>query len=202
MSQTVQINPWLSMWTEPRETIRSIVQTHPRYGVFWISASYVLQGIFFSMNYWSMGLSIPVDSLLVSALILAPILAFFWIFYYGWLLSFIGKRLGGHAPNSHLRAALAWSRLPMAISLVMWFLLLISNPDYVFIQYAGGASALFILLIQMILEIWSFILFIQAVREVQGFSFLKSLANIFLSGGIYFISLFIVGLICRYFLLI
>lgn len=198
MSQTNQANPWLSMWTQPRETIRWIVQTNPRYGVFWLAIIYVLQGFFFFMNFWSFGLSSSWYSLLIHIVILTPLFAFVWIFFYGWILRCTGRWLGGPAPGSHLRAALAWSRIPMTISLAMWFFLLITNPDYVFIQYVGGTSAIFVLFINGILEIWSFVLFIQSIREVQHFTIIRSLCNIFLASAIYSTLIFSLMLLARY----
>lgn len=202
MSQTTHPNPWLSMWTQPRETIRTIVQTNPRYGVFWLSTLYVLQSLFFFLNFQSMGLSFSLYYLLVPVLVLSPILGFLWLFFYGWLLKFTGHWLGGTAPKSHLRAALAWSRIPMSIALVMWFFLLIANPDYVFIQYVGGPSALFVNLILFILEIWTFVLFVQSVREVQHFTLIRSLCNIFLAAVIYSVVIFSLALLFRFFYLI
>ncbi|MBS0626222.1 MAG: YIP1 family protein [Verrucomicrobia bacterium] len=202
MSQTNHPSPWLTMWTQPRETIRGIVHANPRYGVLWLSTVYVLQSLFFILNFQSFGLSFSLASILVPVLVIAPIFAVVWVFFYGWILYITGRWLGGMAPRSHLRTALAWSKIPMVIALVMWFFLLIANPDYVFIQYVGGPSAFFVNLILFILEIWAFVLFVQAVREVQHFSVLRALANIFISAVFYSIIVFGLLMFARFLYLI
>ncbi len=186
------------MWVRPRETIRWVVQTNPRYGVFWLSGIYVLQFLFFFLNFWSFGLSFHRYAVLIPSLVLAPALGVIWVWFYGWILLFTARWFGGKAPPSHVRAALAWSRLPMSISLILWAFLLLIQPDEVFVQHGPGSLALFLHMGIFFLEIWTFVLFVQAIREVQHFGLFKSLANIFTSGIIYSIIIFSIMLITRF----
>ncbi|MBM3184541.1 MAG: hypothetical protein FJZ64_04480 [Chlamydiae bacterium] len=172
------INPWIRMWGSPRLTIRAIVNVNPRYGVFWLAWVYVIQVCFFVANTYSLGLSYSFLSLLGVSLILSPFIGWLWLYFTGWVLYFTGRWFGGDAPMSHLRAAAAWSKLPVSIALLMWFILMFANPEWVFIQGMLPPSTIFIQLITLILGIWSFVLLIQSVREVQGFPILKTILNL------------------------
>ena len=175
------INPWMCMWTNPRLTIRAIVTVNPRYGVFYLAWLYVLQTFFFVANYWSLGFSFSFLSLLTAALVLSPFVGYLWLYFTGWVFYFTGRWLGGQAPMSHLRAAAAWSKIPVSIALVMWLILMVVNPEWTFIQGISLPSTVFIQLIAFILGIWSFVLLIQSIREIQGFTILRSLLNLIIA---------------------
>ncbi len=199
MSQSAGGNPWLSMWGRPTSTIRSIIHTDPKYGVFYLASLYALQDLLFFANWWSLGLSYPFYAILIASLILAPIIGMAWLYFAGWVFQFTGKWLGGKAPALHVRAALAWSYIPIAVSVVMWFVLLAAHADFVFILDAGGPSSLFINFITVILSIWSLVLLIQSIREIQGFTILRSLANVIVARFLSSFFLFFLFNIVRYF---
>jgi hypothetical protein len=202
MSRLFSQNPWFSMWFYPKTTIRKIVHINPKYGVIYLSALYMLQNFFFFLNFWSLGLETHVFSLLIPVLLLAPIVGFAWMFFYGWILKLTGRLLGGTAPASHIRAALAWSRLPAIITLVMWLFLLGVDPDSVFIQYPEGLVALFVTLILALVQIWTFVLLIESIREIQRFTWFRSICNVLLAAMIYSVIVFLCMLILRFIYLI
>lgn len=181
------MNPWLSMWGQPRVTIRSILYSNPKYGIFYLASLYVLDNCFFYSNWWSLGASFPFYSIFLVSLILSPLVGLGWLYFSSWIFYFTGRWLKGEAPPVHLRAAIAWSKIPLSASVFMWLLLLAVHPEATFIQDGGGSSSLFINFITIILNIWSFILLVQSIREVQNFTLLRSIANIFLAGLITFV---------------
>jgi Yip1 domain. len=192
------MTPWRSMWIRPRETIRWIVQTNPSYGVFWLSGIYVLQSLFFLLNFWSFGLTFSHYALLVPSVILAPALGVIWVCFYGWILQSTGRWFGGKAPASHVRAALAWSRLPMSLSLILWVYLVLTKPEETFIQHGPRTIAPFFHIMIFSLEAWTLVLFVQAIREVQHFGLFKALANVLASGILYWIIIFAIMLFSRF----
>src|SRR3990172_2246146 len=137
---TGRMNPWLNMWTQPRNTIRAILQTNPKYGIFYLAAIYALQNFFYFANYWSVGISVRFYVILITGIILSPFIGLIWLYFSAWVLYFTGKWLKGKAPMLHLRTAVAWAKIPTSINLLMWFVLLLAHPDYVFILDAGGPS--------------------------------------------------------------
>ncbi|MBX9744588.1 MAG: hypothetical protein K2X08_05195 [Chlamydiales bacterium] len=181
----LNLNPWRSMWVHPRKTIRWVVNSNPRYGVFCLSTIYILQTLFTLFNFWSLGFKFSHYILLIPSILLAPFLGVIWISLYGRILQFISRLFGGHAPRTHLQAALAWSRLPMVLSLLLWGGLWLNHPHQVFIQYGPGPLVVLLHAGLFILHLWTIILFIQAVREVQRFNLLKTISTIFISWTIY-----------------
>ena len=192
------INPWLMMWGHPRNTIRAVVSANPKYGMVYLASLYALQNLFYFFNYWSLGLSTPFYVILVAGLALCPFVGWAWIYCAAWALSLTGRWLNGRAPVSHLRAAFAWSQLPTLINLSMWFSLLVANPEHVFIQDARGPTALFINFITLAVAIWSFVLLVQSVREIQHFSVVRTFANLFFSWVLFSIFMFLVFSLFRF----
>lgn len=189
-----RLKPWLSMWTAPRKTVRKLIQTNPNYGIFWLSAAYMLQLVFYCLNFWSIGFKAPHYALIFPSLLLSPVLGFIWMFFYGWILRFTGSWFGGGAPTAHLRAALVWSRLPMILSLPLWLSLWIYDPRGVFIQHGPGIQSFLVHGSLLFFKAWSLALFVPALSEVQGFSYLRSIANTLVAWVIYtaaFLSLLI-----------
>lgn len=192
------LNPWLMMWAHPRNAIRAIVSSKPKYGVLLLASAYSLQNFFYFSNYWSVGLSTSFYAVLIAGIILCPFIGWIWVYLTGFILYFTGKWLKGAASQLHLRAAAAWSKIPTTIGLIMWFLLLVVNPKYVFIQDAGGPTALFISFITLILSVWSLVLLIQSIREIQSFSLLKAIINVFVTWVIFSVFLFFFFSLLRY----
>lgn len=192
------VNPWFSIWMNPRSTIRKIVKVNPRFSVFPLACLYSLENCFSLSNHWSLGISFPYYVILLSAIFLTPFLAWVWLYFTGWLLSITGKWVRGHAPRSHLRAALAWSKVPVCVSLLLWLIPLLSNPEITFIHIQRNPFSLFTSIISIILSIWSLVLLIQTIREVQEISIGRSFANIISTLAISFVAFFLVFFFSSY----
>lgn len=195
-------NPWLSMWSQPQKTIRLLLQTDPKYGLFSLATIYTLQNIFFFANWWSLGTSFSFDLIVFGGVALSPLIGWIWLYVAAWFLYLTGKPLRGVSSQAHLRTAVAWSRIPNSLGLGMWFLLLMVYPHTVFVQDVGGPSSVFINGISLILGIWSFVLLVQSLREVQRYSLGKAFLNIFLAWLSYLIFLFLLFNLLRYIYLI
>ncbi|OGN64164.1 MAG: hypothetical protein A3E80_06005 [Chlamydiae bacterium RIFCSPHIGHO2_12_FULL_49_9] len=202
MTQFAGLNPWLSMWSQPRSTIRAIVHINPSYGVIYLASMYALQGFLYFSNLWSAGLSLPLYAIVLSALVLSPLVGMAWIYMDAFVLGLTGRWLGGDAMPSHLRSVLAWSKIPFSINLLMWFILLGTNSEAAFILDGGEPSSLFINFITFVVSIWSFVLLTQSLREIQGFSISRSIANIALTKVVLFIFILLLFNLFRFMSLI
>lgn len=198
---TTRTTPWLSMWNQPRTTVRTLTHSRPTFGVYLLSTVYALQSLFFYANWWSLGLSFNYSPIITVSVIASPFFAVVWLYFMGYIYYLTGRIFRGNAEALYLRTCLAWSKIPYSVNLLMWFVLIFSNPNYVFIQDSLGPSSLFVNLIVLIVGIWSFVLLVQSVREVQQFSFLKALANVILAWLVSGIVYFLIFSIVRYFYL-
>jgi len=165
------------MWTKPRQTMRAIVNTNPKRSVVWLATIFILQNLLFIANYYSLGINYHYAMVLIILIVLSPLIGMVWLYLFGWILHFTGRWLGGKAPLHYIRSALAWSKLPALINLAMWFILLVFSANYVFIQFSEGPSLFFTNLISIIAGVWSLVLLIQNIREVQGFSVGRAIGN-------------------------
>jgi hypothetical protein len=76
--------------------------------------------------------------------------------------------------------------------------LMIGGMNEVFVNGVSGPSSLFINFIVFILGIWSWVLLIQSVREVQGFSLLRTLLNFVFAWLISTVISFFIFFVFRY----
>jgi len=206
MSKITGMKPYLSMWTHPRSTIRAIIDADPksniRYGILYLVTIFALQNMLFYANWWSIGTQISSSTILIAGIFLSPFVGMAWVYIAGWIFYFTGRWLHGHAPASHLRSALAWSKIPVSINLLTWLVFIILDPKMAFVLNGGLPSAILLNAINLFTGIWSFILLVQAVREIQKFTIGRALINIVMGWVIYFLVVMIFIISFRYIYLI
>lgn len=189
------------MWTKPQSTIRAIVLHRPSYGIYLLAMLYALQGFFFYANWWSLGVRANYALYLLLGILLSPLLGLLWLYVGGELFYLTGHLFKGKGTRKELRAALAWSALPYTLTLTMWVLLLFCSPEYVFLQDSGPISSLFTNSITLIAKVWSFILMIQCLKELQSFSLGKAILNILIVGLLTWILFFLTFSLIRPFVI-
>lgn len=188
--QTTSLNPWVSIWLKPRETIRWIVATDPTRQVILLAA---LGGISQSLDRAagrSAGdvLSVPVIFLI--ALIGGSIGGILSLYIGGAILRWTGSWFGGQATTEEVRAAIAWSSVPTIWALLLWIPELILFREEMFLTVTPRIDAspllLFLLLgfavVEITIGIWTFIIFLKCVGEVHRFSAWKALGAVIVPG--------------------
>ena len=165
--QTGIQSPWLSMWTEPRTTIRNVVQTGSRYGHLRLATAVALQVVFCYT-----GTKSAFTLLLI--LFLSPLVGLLWFYAIALPIYFLGRALGGKSTLFGIKSACVWSSLPLALGSLFWFILAMMNSDPVLFKDVTGPSLFFTSLIALILCCWFFYLLVQSVRELEIFSFPRS----------------------------
>lgn len=188
----LKINPWIGIWSHPKGTIRAIVDLHPNRSMFLLSAMGALQHYFFWIGYYSFANPAVFAVATFIFLLLSPLIGFIYFTIMACILRITGRWVNGAAPISHLRAAFAWSRLPKLIDLAMWFILSAFVTEVQFGIYFQGMSRMFILGITTITSIWSFIVLIQTLSEVQRIRWKSAFINAFLSFLVFYIIVVIV----------
>ena len=179
-------SPWLTIWFEPKETIRQIVKTDLRQGFLILSAIYGLPLAFNLIQSFAFSTVVPLWAILIGSLVLCSFLGMIGIYVASWLLEFTGKWIGGKANFMEIRAAVAWSNVPTVVTILMWVLLLgvfggqIFDREFAQTQFVGyQAGTLFIvMLIEMVISVWGFLILLNTLAEVQGFSVWRALLNV------------------------
>lgn len=105
------LNPWVSMWTKPRETVRQQLDSNPTQYVLLLA---ILAGIAGNLdNAASASLEVAVRfGQLAAAIILGAISGIIVLFVFSWLLGITGRWLGGVAYAKEVRTAWAWAYVP------------------------------------------------------------------------------------------
>jgi hypothetical protein len=172
------VNPWIAISSSLGPKIREIVKANPKTGFLVISTVYGIASAFFFANFYSLGLSLSFSAVFLPLLAIGPLLGFILILFDAWLLQKTGSLVGGNATFCHCRAALAYSKIPYFFTLSMWLIFMLQDPTAIFLHVASDASAICIAIVSVAVYLWSLLLLVQLVREVQSFSIVRALLNV------------------------
>lgn len=195
-------NPWLTMWVRPKATIRAIVDRNPCYGLWALSWFYGFVMLLQTAQNMSLGNSLSMVAIIILALVFAAPLGWLSFFVMGWILTWCGSWIGGKAKFPQVRAALAWSNVTSIVNVVLWALMLIgfgsmmfhgSFPSEIVITPEEKILAVVVFTVQSVVAIWSIVLLLKSLGEVQGFSIWKALLNVILPFMLIFFIMWIIG---------
>ncbi|MBN2478642.1 MAG: YIP1 family protein [Parachlamydiales bacterium] len=179
--QKIDFNPYMTIWTQPRKTIKKILEINPNMGFLYLSAIWFLQIFFLVVSYTEVQFPIHYAITTIIALVISPFIGALVFYFFGWLLYITGKWLKGKATINQTRCCFAWSRMPLVIDLVMWFVLSFFAAEFIFAKSKFLTSFSFVNLIALSTFVWAFVILVFTVKEVQNFSTIKALINVILS---------------------
>jgi hypothetical protein len=194
---------FLSMWTSPKKTIRSVINTNPDSKLFLLSLIYGLPMMFYYAQGSSLGQNYQLSTILLISLIGAVIIGYIGINIGSALLFITGKWIGGKASFKEVRASVAYSNVTNVVSIGIWLLLMTMFRQAVFLADFPYASSLGnfavimngIFIVQLVVAIWSIVIFVASLSETQGFSVFKSIINTLLPIGVVFVLIWVMGLL-------
>jgi Yip1-like protein len=184
---TDSIAPFFTIWTEPRETIRRIVDTDPtRYVLPLAAVAPVLATL---ESQWSKALSGSgnVSAIWPIAVVFGVALAALFgigaLYLNGVVLRWSSGLLGGTATRTEVRAAIAWSQVPSIVAGAITLAALLMGAIVPPVSGASGAlkasPQLFELgLLNGILTLWGFIVSLKCLGEVNRFSAWRALGAV------------------------
>ncbi len=179
-------NPWVTIWSSPRATIRRIVLVNPRHQVIFIAA---LSGALSALETrWSQpppagaGGVATWPIMVVASVIFWAIASIVGLYINGALFKWAGAALGGAATYAEVRAALAWAQVPVIVALAIGILSILLGTGAPMVPFEGpqhGTSAS-VSLLHGLFGFWSFILTLKCVGEVHRFSAWRALSALVL----------------------
>ena len=191
------IAPYFTIWTEPRATIRRIVDTNPTRNVIALAAiGPAISALSFEcLKAKELG-SEHISLLWATAFVAAkPVLGVINLFIGGVVLRWTGSLLGGVASSVELRAAIAWPQVIKIgggiLGLLIWIVLGMPVPhltpgtlqqiDSPFprIAVVGG-------LVGGAFVFWELVVWLKCIGEVHRFSAWRALAATLIPGLIGF----------------
>jgi tetratricopeptide (TPR) repeat protein len=189
------LSPWLTIWTSPRATIRSIVDSDPKRHVLVLAMlggfAETLGNALSNVGTQELGSILPLPIILLFCAIAGPIGGLISLYLSGFLLTIAGDWLGGRATSVEVRAAIAWSSVPRIWALILWVpsLALFGFEEDLFTSTTSATVdpvlatiAISLAVVQLVIEIWALIVFLQCLGEVHRFSAWRALGASLLSG--------------------
>ena len=184
-------NPYKSIWLSPRPTIQFIVDTNPTYLVLVLAALVGVYGGLSSASAEGWGYNLSAFWLFIGIVMIVPFISIIGLYLGAALTRWTGKWLGGSATQQQIRAAYAWSYIPMIAAMVLYIPLLMIYGFDLF-AFSGnvilpeadpmvprqvGPLIIFVAIVETVLCVWSFIVSLHCLGQVQGFSAWRALGN-------------------------
>jgi hypothetical protein len=190
-------SPYLTIWTEPRSTVRQIVDRNPRYHVICLTVLGAEMAACWGLLVKPAALLEMMPQLApqvtpqmfqhtlrmlsLAALVVSPPFAIISLYGAAALLRWAGGLLGGTASSAEVRAAIAWSTIPAIVSTAVSLLGLVTGaPIAPASQNFEGLRTLLVQInafevIYLILAIWSTVIWLKCMGEVNRFSAWRAL---------------------------
>lgn len=186
MAAKLNKDVWVKICTQPRETIKRIVSANVKYGFIALSGIYGFNMLMHIAQTLSVGQDFSLTGIIIGAIILSIFLGMFAISVTAGLVYWTGQWIGGKGSYLPIRAAVAWSNVPNIVNIILWFLLMgyfgssLFTANFSQMQFSGGELAFtsIVFALQTIFSVWSLVLLVKTIGQVQGFSAWKGLLNI------------------------
>ena len=170
--KSFRINPWLSIWVKPGQTIRSILNYNVSYRFLAICS---ILGFFQVLIWYTFFPTVPLTGLLISPLPILFILALLFEYLnFTILAAFLywgGKMLKGKGSFKQIRAAVYWASVPRIAAFGLSILLgLIVVKPILIVGFLSISSIC-----------WTVVILVCTLVEVQKFSKWRTILNIILA---------------------
>ena len=193
----LEVNPWFSVWCRPRRTIRAIIETNSNHGFHWLAFLYGFMMMLNISRSLFLGTAYSMPAIFLFSLVLAWPIGYVSFNISSALFFWTGKWLRRRGSYSQVRAAIAWSNVPVIVNLITWLILMGAYGPGLFADGFGkdGGVSLFqiMLCVQFIVNVWGFVIFLHAYGEVQGCSAWMSLLNVVIVAVLWILILMVIG---------
>ena len=182
----VMARPWRTIWFSPRRTMRELLASEVRPGWTLVVGLAALHGALATLG----GLAAKGElSFTMAAMptIIGVLQVVFGMLIGPFLLAFSGGWFGGQADPEEIRQSLAWSYAPFAVTAVCWIPVMLAGGGPVAPGQVDAPSASMLLkalllfavtLVYVAALLWTFVLQVITLAEVQHFSVPRSLGSI------------------------
>src|SRR5579862_15887 len=180
------ITPFFTIWTEPRATIRRIVETDPTRNVIALAA--IGPAINALVGQWSAalnsssGMSVMWPIWVAVRVVIQAALGVVLLYVLGAVFKWSGSILGGVASRVEVRAAMAWSQVPAITAEIVLLIALLTGVP---VPYPTPGTVPHIdpafykvMLVEGVLGIWGLVVSLKCMGEVHRFSAWRALVAI------------------------
>ena len=186
----VPLNPWLSIWTQPRATMRQILDTNPRRLVHVLA----ILGAMCRMLTTNVSTFGPFARLTLPAIVTykicgAVVGGLLGLYLGSAMLTLTGRWLGGRGNFVAVRASAAWANVPLIWSGLLWLPLLgylgvealNLDPKRLIEDPAGLVMMVPVGLLGIVVGVWYVVIALKCLGEAHGFSAWRALGAILIA---------------------
>ena len=183
------LDPLFAIWTQPRATIRRVVD-RPVLQVLLLA---IVGGLYLGLSRAAgrgMGDLYPADPFLAVLLVVvfSALLSIPLLYLLARVLRWTGGLLRGQAGDEEIRAAIAWSNVPLLVGLALLALQLPIFGEDLFLSSKPRIEAdpglqialLGFGVLRLVFQAWGAVIFVITLAEVQRFAIWQALVNIVL----------------------
>jgi len=193
------MNPWLSIWTQPRATIAQIVKGNPNRSLWLLAWMYGFVSLLNFFQSMTLGNSMGAVGIFITAILLAPIYGYLSFSIWSWFVTWVGALFRGQGRFKAIRCAYAWSCVPIFVNIPLWLLMVLLFGPQLFLNVPDAhfligwkVLALFVIsLMKVVIAVWSLVIYINALAEVQQYSAIRAIFNIIVAAVILGVILFV-----------
>jgi hypothetical protein len=184
------LDPWISIWTRPRATLRQILDGDSRRSVFRLAALGGIAGALKLATASGFGGTHPAAVTLAVAVSGGALGGILSLFVFTSLVRVAGRWLGGRGGTLEVMAALAWANVPSIWGLLLWLPRTALLGQEMFQSVPPGiegnppATLFFGLLelAQALAGFWGFLITLKCIGEAHRFSAWRALGTLVLAG--------------------
>jgi signal peptidase I len=170
-------SPWLSVWRKPRATITRIAAASPRRHVWLLAALGLIATLVGQLTLSGLTAALLDWRAILGLVLFGTIVGILGLYFSGFFYWLGGKLFGGRALPVAIRAAVAWSELPLVLGAAICLAIVAAShladsrldPDVL----TGLLSA-----IVFATALWALILKWLMLGRVQNFGFWRTLASV------------------------
>jgi hypothetical protein len=206
VQETIQLTDrdvFTKLWTSPRKVFRFILEN--KYDKYMYILLF-LAGVESALNRASssnLGDHSHLIFILIGSLTVGGVFGWLTFYIYNALLSWTGKWLKGTANTNTLFRIFTYSVVPSVLSLVFLFIEIIlfgngvfqTDFDYLAMGIPAAIFFMIISTIQITLSIWSVVLLVIGISEVQHFSIGKSIVSLLIPAFLIIIPVMVIVLL-------
>jgi Yip1 domain len=178
-------SPFLTIWTRPRATIRSIIEQDPTFRVLPIA---MVGGIVQALQIESLlsaGSQFSILVILLIAVVVGPPLGLILLYAGAWLVELSCRLFGGKANSRDVRAALAWSLVPVlaTIPLGLVRIAILGRDMFILSGFDPFAHPILVYgtgIPELVLSVWCLVVTVKTLGEVQRFTDLRAFNSMLL----------------------
>jgi hypothetical protein len=166
------------------------VAENPNQSLWWLAAIYGFSSLLNTFQSMMLGFKVSLLGIFLLAAVFSPLWGYISISIWSWVVSLTGKWIKGVGEFKAVRAAYAWSCVPLIANIPLWFILAFLFGQQLFVNFSDSqalsqaqvALLFLILLIRIVAAIWSIVIYLNALAEVQRFTILRAISNVIIAG--------------------